>query len=158
MKPETQRTLVALIPVGVLMGLLALDISIFGADSILGASQVALLLASGCCIALSVWLYRTRWADFEAAIKSHVGEVATAILILLLIGAISGTWTTSGVVPAFICYGLKVISPKIFLLTACLLCALVSVMTGSSWTRRYRPSTSWNTAASSATAGIILPL
>ena len=129
-----KRTLIALIPLGVLMALLALDIAIFGADSILGASQVSLLLASGVCIALSTWLYKSRWKDFERDIVRNIGEVAPAILILFLIGAISGTWTMSGVVPTFICYGIKLIHPKVFLLTSCVLCAVVSLMIGSSWT------------------------
>ena len=129
-----KRTLIALIPLGVLLALLALDIAIFGADSILGASQVSLLLASGVCIALSAWLYKSRWKDFERDIVRNIGEVAPAILILFLIGAISGTWTMSGVVPTFICYGIKLIHPKVFLLTSCVLCAVVSLMIGSSWT------------------------
>lgn len=126
--------MLSLVPLAVLVALLAADISVFGADSILGASQVALLAAAGVCIWLSMWLYKTPWKDFEKAVIAHVGDVAPAIVILLLIGAISGTWTMSGVVPAFICYGVKIISPKVFLLTACILCALVSVLTGSSWT------------------------
>ena len=134
MTGQRKRALVALVPIVVLVAILAADIAVFGADSILGASQVALLAAGGVCIALAVWLYKTPWKRFEEAVREHVGNVATAILILLLIGAISGTWMASGVVPAFIYYGLKIISPKVFLLTACLLCALVSVMTGSSWT------------------------
>lgn len=134
MLEKKTRIWIALIPVTVLVAFLATDIAVFGADSILGASQVALLLAGGVCIGLSVWLYKTPWQRFEDTVKTHVGDVANAILILLLIGAISGTWTVSGVVPAFIYYGLKIISPKVFLLTACALCALVSVMTGSSWT------------------------
>ena len=134
MKTNLKRTLVALIPLGVLILLLALDISIFGADSILGASQVALLAAAGVAICLGMWLYKLPWSTFEKEMVHNVGNVSTAILILLLIGSISGTWTVSGVVPAFICYGLKIISPKVFLLTACVLCAVVSVMTGSSWT------------------------
>lgn len=125
---------ISLIPVMVLVALLALNINIFGSDAILGASQVALLVAAGICIWLSMWLFKTPWKAFEEAIKSNVGDVTTAIVILLLIGAISGTWTNSGIVPTFICYGIKIISPKFFLLTACLLCALVSVMIGSSWT------------------------
>lgn len=128
------RRLLAFVPVTVLVVLLALDIAIFGADSILGASQVTLLFAAGVCLLISMSVYKTPWKEFEKAISSNVGEVAGAILILLLIGAISGTWTMSGVVPAFICYGLKIISPKVFLLTACVLCAVVSVLIGSSWT------------------------
>ena len=134
MKTNLKRTLVALIPLGALVFLLALDISVFGADSILGASQVALLVAAGLAIWLGMWLYKIPWSTFEQEIGGNIGNVSTAILILLLIGAISGTWTMSGVVPSFIYYGIKIISPKVFLLTACVLCAVVSVMTGSSWT------------------------
>ena len=131
---ETKRRLLALIPIAVLVALLAVDIAIFGSDSILGASQVALLVASGVCVLVAMLCYKTPWKEFEKAVSANVGEVASAILILLLIGAISGTWTMSGVVPAFICYGLKIISPKVFLLTACVLCAAVSLLVGSSWT------------------------
>ena len=131
---ETKRILLALIPLGVLIGLLSLDIAIFGADSILGASQVSLLVAAGICVWLSMWLHKTPWKTFEEAMAVNMGDIAPSILILLLIGAISGTWMASGVVPAFIYYGIQIINPKIFLLTACMLCALVSVMTGSSWT------------------------
>ena len=128
------RILISLIPILVLVGVLSLDIAIFGADSILGASQVTLLLASGVCVALSMAIDKKPWKGFEKAMKENFSDITSAVLILLLIGAISGTWTMSGVVPAFIYYGLKIISPKVFLLTACTLCAVVSVMTGSSWT------------------------
>ena len=135
MKPTpVQRTFLALIPLAVLVGLLAIDIAIFGADSILGASQVVLLVASGICVWLAMWLYDVSFKDFENAIARNFGDIAPSVLILFLIGAISGTWTMSGVVPAFISYGIGLISPKVFLLTACILCAVVSVMTGSSWT------------------------
>lgn len=125
---------ISLIPVLILVAMLALNISIFGSDAILGASQVALLVAAGLAVWLSMWLFKTPWKAFEDAIKGNIGDVTTAIVILLLIGAISGTWMASGIVPTFICYGIKIISPKFFLLTACLLCALISVMIGSSWT------------------------
>ena len=128
------RTCISLIPVAVLIVLLAFDISIFGSDSILGASQVSLLTAAGICIWLSMWLFKTPWARFEEAIKSNIGDITTAIVILFLIGAISGTWTMSGVIPTLICYGVQIISPKFFLLTACVICAVVSIMIGSSWT------------------------
>lgn len=117
-----------------MVAMLALNISIFGSNAILGASQVALLVAAGLAVWLSMWLFKTPWKAFEDAIKGNIGDVTTAIVILLLIGAISGTWMASGIVPTFICYGIKIISPKFFLLTACLLCALISVMIGSSWT------------------------
>ena len=128
------RVGISLIPILILVTLLALNISIFGSDAILGASQVALLFSAGVAIWLAMWLFKVPWQDFEEAIKSNIGDVTTAIVILFLIGAISGTWTMSGIVPTFIYYGVKIISPKIFLLTACVICALVSVMIGSSWT------------------------
>lgn len=128
------RVGISLIPILILVTLLALNISIFGSDAILGASQVALLFSAGVAIWLAMWLFKVPWQDFEEAIKSNIGDVTTAIVILFLIGAISGTWTMSGIVPTFIYYGVKIISPKIFLLTACVICALVSVMVGSSWT------------------------
>lgn len=128
------RVGISLIPILILVTLLALNISIFGSDAILGASQIALLFSAGVAIWLAMWLFKLPWQDFEEAIKSNIGDVTTAIVILFLIGAISGTWTMSGIVPTFIYYGVKIISPKIFLLTACVICALVSVMVGSSWT------------------------
>ena len=131
---DRKRRRLALVPVVVLVAMLAGAISIFGPDAILGASQVSLLVAAGVCAVLSRWIDRTPWRTIEQGIRSNVGEVAGAILILLLIGAISGTWMMSGIVPTLICYGLKIISPKVFLLTACVLCALVSLLIGSSWT------------------------
>lgn len=77
---QKARIAIAVIPVAVLVALLAADISIFGADSILGASQVALMLAGGVCIGLSAAFYKTPWKQFEDAMKSHVGEVASAII------------------------------------------------------------------------------
>ena len=124
----------SLVPILVLVAILAVNISIYGSDSILGASQVALLFASAVCIALAMWVFKTPWKEFEAAIRENVADVTSAILILFLIGAISGTWTGSGVIPTFIYYGVQLIHPKFFLLTACVICALVSVMIGSSWT------------------------
>lgn len=128
------RVGISLIPILILVTLLALNISIFGSDAILGASQVALLFSAGVAIWLAMWLFKVPWQDFEETIKSNIGDVTTAIVILFLIGAISGTWTVSGIVPTFIYYGVKIISPRVFLLTACIICALVSVTIGSSWT------------------------
>lgn len=128
------RVGISLIPILILVTLLALNISIFGSDAILGASQVALLFSAGVAIWLAMWLFKVPWQDFEETIKSNIGDVTTAIVILFLIGAISGTWTVSGIVPTFIYFGVKIISPKVFLLTACIICALVSVTIGSSWT------------------------
>ena len=129
-----KKALISLIPIVVLIAMLAFNVSILGSDSIQGASQVALLLATGIAVWLSMWLFKVRWSAFEEGIKSNIGNVTSAIVILLLIGAISGTWTMSGIVPTMICYGVKVLSPYFFLPAACLICAAVSLMLGSSWT------------------------
>ena len=134
MKQSAAGTILSLIPVLVLITLLAVNISLYGSDSILGASQVALLASAGVCVLLASIFFKTPWKAFEKAIGSNFADVAGATLILFLIGAVSGTWTMSGVVPAFIYYGVKIISPKVFLLSACVICAVISVMTGSSWT------------------------
>ena len=129
-----KKALISLIPVVVLIAMLAFNVSILGSDSIQGASQVALLIATGIAVWLSMWLFKVRWSAFEEGIKSNIGNVTSAIVILLLIGAISGTWTMSGIVPTMICYGVKVLSPSFFLPAACIICAAVSLMLGSSWT------------------------
>ena len=134
MKQSAAGTILSLIPVIVLIALLSVNISLYGSDSILGASQVALLASAGVCVLLASTFFKTPWKAFEKAIGSNFADVAGATLILFLIGAVSGTWTMSGVVPAFIYYGVKIISPKVFLLSACVICAVISVMTGSSWT------------------------
>ena len=125
---------ISLVPVLVLVTLLAVHIGIYGSDAIFGASQVALLCASGICVLLASIFFKTPWKKFDEAIRGNFADVAGATLILFLIGAVSGTWTMSGVVPAFIYYGVKIISPKLFLVSACVICAVISVMTGSSWT------------------------
>lgn len=124
----------SLIPFIVLIAALATVIVIFGTAALDGASQVALLFASGVVVAISMVFYRIPWKDFEDSILDNIHAVGTSILILLLIGAVSGSWMISGVVPTMIYYGMKVIFPEIFLFATCAICALIAVMTGSSWT------------------------
>ena len=125
---------IAAIPLMVLVAVLALAIRSFGSGAIEGGSQVALLFASAVGAALAIGLCRYKWQMLEEAIVENIRTSASAIIILLLIGAISGTWMVSGVVPTFIYYGLQVIHPKVFLGVACIICAVVSLVTGSSWT------------------------
>lgn len=125
---------VSLIPFAVLIAALIAVIKIFGTGALDGASQVALLFASGVVVAISMIFYRIPWKDFEDSILDNIQAVGTSILILLLIGAVSGSWMISGVVPTMIYYGMKVIFPEIFLFATCAICALIAVMTGSSWT------------------------
>ena len=126
--------LVAVIPVVVLIGFLALAITLFGSDSLSGGSQIALLMGMAVCVCLSMAVYRTPWQTFESQIKKTLGEVSITLLILLCVGMLSGSWMISGIVPTLIYYGVQVMSPQFFLVSACVICALVSLLSGSSWT------------------------
>lgn len=126
--------LVSLLPIALLAGMLFATISTFGNDALSGGSQISLLVTTSCCVLIGMAFYRIPWKDFELAITNNIAGVATALLILLIIGALSGIWMVSGVVPTLIYYGMQIIHPDFFLASTCLICALVSVMTGSSWT------------------------
>ena len=131
---EKPSWIVSLIPFVFLIAILVVVIKIFGADALSGGSQVALLMASGVVVAISMIFYKIPWKEFEEGITDNIKTVGSAILILLLIGAVAGSWMVSGVVPTMIYYGMKVIFPSIFLFASCAICALISIMTGSSWT------------------------
>lgn len=125
---------IALVPFAVLVVLQVLVIRQFGSDAIDGASQTALLFAAGVAVAIAMVGYKVKWKTIDSAIGDNIKTIGPAVLILFLIGAISGSWMMSGVVPTMIYYGMKVITPPLFLFMACLICALVSLVTGSSWT------------------------
>ncbi len=131
---RTPSVLLSLLPLAILIGLLALTIYLFGSDALGGGSQVCLLVASGICVLIGMGILNKSWNEFEEAMVRNITGVGTAIIILLVIGALSGAWIVSGVVPTLIYYGVQVIHPDFFLLCTCIICAIVSVMTGSSWT------------------------
>lgn len=132
--PRIPSPLLSLVPILILVGLLFITIRIFGSDSLSGASQIALLTATAVCSFIAVVYCKVKWKTIEIAIINNVSGVAIAIFILLIIGALSGSWMISGVVPTLIYYGMQIIHPSFFLVSTCLICAIVSVMTGSSWT------------------------
>ena len=125
---------VALIPLVVLVALQMVVIREFGSDALDGASQTALLLSAGVAVTIGMIGFRVPWSSIDKAMSDNVKTIGSAILILFLIGAVSGSWMMSGVVPTMIYYGMKIVSPSVFLFVACLICALVSIVTGSSWT------------------------
>lgn len=131
---KTPSWWVSLIPFVVLSVILVFVIKIFGADSLEGGSQVALLFSGAVAAAISMLVYKQKWSELEDGIVNSIRSVATSLIVLLMIGAVAGSWMISGIVPTLIYYGLKVITPGIFLLATCVICALVSLMTGSSWT------------------------
>src|SRR5690606_4394562 len=133
MTEKKQPTLVhALIPIVVLIVLLSINVILYGASSIDGANQLALLLAAAVAGIVSIRLGYT-WQEIEKNLVRRLSTAMSAIIILLVIGALTGTWLLSGIVPAMIYYGLKVLNPTFFLLAACVVCAIVAVATGSSW-------------------------
>ena len=134
MMKRLPHPLVSAIPLVVLIGLLAMVIALFGSDSLSGGSQVSLLAAMAVCVFISMVFYREPWKSFEQQIEKTVGGVAIMILILLTVGMLSGSWMISGVVPTLIYYGVQLLSPQFFLVCACVICALVSLLSGSSWT------------------------
>lgn len=126
--------LLSLVPILVLVALLFVTIRTFGSDALSGASQVVLLTATAVCSLIAMGYSKVRWKTIELAMINNITGVATALIILLIIGALSGSWIISGVVPTLIYYGVQIIHPSFFLASTCIICAIVSVMTGSSWT------------------------
>lgn len=126
--------LVSLVPLAFLVAFLALTIQLFGSDAIAGGSQLSLLSASAVCTALAIGIYRCKWQTLEDAIVTNMRSATPALIILLLIGAIAGTWMASGIIPTLIYYGMKLLHPVIFLPASCIISACISLLTGSSWT------------------------
>ena len=126
--------MMAFVPFLVLIALLICCITVFGNATLDGASQVALLIASGTCVLVGWFKKRLDWDVLEREMTEKVANCTPSIIILLLIGAISGTWMVSGIVPTMIYYGMQILHPQWFLVSSCVLCALISLLIGSSWT------------------------
>lgn len=123
----------ALIPLVVLIVLLSLSVYLYGSDSSYGPNQIALFV--GAAIAVIIGLKNGySWADMEKAMIHGISLSLGAVLILFAVGALIGTWLLAGTVPALIYYGLQVLDPAWFYAATCILCAIVSLAIGSSWT------------------------
>ncbi len=133
---ETRNSIplyIALIPVAFLITLLSINvIGVFGDDALSGSNQFILILSAAVAAGLGA-LRGTSWNTILSGIEKSIKETSSALLILLLIGSLAGTWMISGVVPAMIYYGLQILSPSIFLPASAIICAMVSLATGSSW-------------------------
>ncbi|HDR51427.1 MAG TPA: sodium:proton antiporter, partial [Mariniphaga anaerophila] len=123
--------IIALLPIIVLIVLLTSNVFLFD-DTLAGANQIALILSAALAGIISIRL-GLPWNKIREKMVSTIGSAMPSMLILLLIGSLAGTWMISGVVPAMIYYGLDIINPKMFLFTAVVVSAIVSVATGSSW-------------------------
>lgn len=122
----------ALIPVIFLTALISINVFIFGDDSLSGSNQIVLILSASVAAMVAMRL-GFKWDHLLKGIVKSIGSAMSSILILLLIGALAGTWLLSGIVPSMIYYGLKILNPTIFLVAASVVCAIVSLATGSSW-------------------------
>ncbi len=125
--------LLALAPVALLISLLVINVRLFGPDASTGANQIALLLAAAFAGAIGR-LFGVTFNQLRQGMVRSIASALTAMLILLLIGGLTSTWMLSGVVPAMIYYGLKILTPEYFLVATVLICSIVSIATGSSWT------------------------
>ena len=123
-----------MIPVVLLVGLLSYCITVFGDGMLSGPSQLVLTLCTGVVVAISMLVYKQSWQSLENAMVVGISRSMSANLILLMVGGLCGTWMHSGIIPTMIYYGLEVISARWLLITSCVLCALVSLCIGSSWT------------------------
>jgi len=134
MKPQNNSITLweSLIPIVLLIILLSVNTIVFGDAAIEGANQFSLLIvaAIGGLISLR---HGKNWDDLQKGIVESIGTAMPSMLILLLIGSLAGTWMLSGVVPAMIYYGLEFLNPKLFLMLSVIICAIISVVSGSSW-------------------------
>ena len=130
---RTPTLLQAFIPIIFLILMLSLNVSIFGDAALDGSNQIILILSAAVAAIVASRL-GYNWSDLERSIVKSISSAMASILILLLIGSLAGTWLLSGVVPAMIYYGLQILNPTIFLFATCVVCAIISIATGSSWT------------------------
>ena len=123
----------ALFPIIFLVILLIINVSVFGDDALSGSMQIVLILSSAVASIIAFNLGFT-WLEIQKGIVKSINSSIPSILILFLVGSLAGSWLLSGIVPAFIYYGIQILNAKIFLFAACIISIVVSMATGSSWT------------------------
>lgn len=126
--------LLSIFPVLLLVAMIIIGVNIFGEDLTAGPSQISLVITSAVVIFISILYLKVPWHNIEAGINEQLRNTGGALFILLMIGALTSTWMLSGIVPSLIYYGLKLIHPSIFLAASFILSAVVSILSGSSWT------------------------
>jgi len=123
----------ALIPVLILVAMLAFNVFVFGDDALGGSNQFILLLG-GAVAAIVGYFNKVKFDTMVDEVAGNIQSTSGAILILLMVGALAGTWLISGIIPTMIYYGLLILNPTIFLAACVVICSVISVATGSSWT------------------------
>ncbi len=121
------------IPIFILIIFLAYNVFVYGDEAMSGSNQFILLI--GAAIASIVGFSKgIKFKQMIDSVSSNIKSITGAILILLFVGALSGTWLLSGIIPTMIYYGLQILHPTIFLPSCLIICAIISISTGSSWT------------------------
>jgi len=123
----------ALIPVIALVTMLGYNVYVFG-DSALGGSNQFILLLGAAVAAIVGFFNKISFKNMMDEVAENIKSTTGAILILLMVGALAGTWLVSGIIPSMIYYGLQILSPAIFLPATLIICSVISIATGSSWT------------------------
>lgn len=123
----------SVLPVAALVGLLALAVYIFGSDAASGPTQIVLIIGAAVAAIIAI-RNGHEWTELQAAMIAGIGTAMGAILILLAVGALIGTWLMSGTVPSLIYYGLELLNPRYFFVATLLICSVAALATGSSWT------------------------
>jgi Na+:H+ antiporter, NhaC family len=123
----------ALVPLAALALLIAASLALFGLDALDGPIQVALILC--CAVAALIGLKNGyTWVAVQEAGQSALSSITSALFILLAVGALIGTWNLSGTIPTLVYYGIQVLSPGYFYVAAAVICGVVALSIGSSWT------------------------
>ena len=130
---QTISLTLALTPLLLLIILLGINVFYFGDASLDGSNQFILLIG-GFLAALVGFYQKVSYEDMMDAVSSNLKSTSGSLLILLMVGALSGSWLISGIIPSMIFYGIKILNPTVFLAASVVICALISVATGSSWT------------------------
>ncbi len=131
--PKSPSLLDAMIPIVALAVMLWLSVNLFGDSSSQGPNQIVLTIAAAIAAIVAIRNGHD-WYDLQKAMIAGISTAMVALLILLAVGALIGTWLMAGTVPALIYYGMQVLSPQWFFAAACLICAVAALATGSSWT------------------------
>ena len=124
-KQKKPSLLEALLPILLLVILLAINLYIFGVDGLSGSNQMVLIISSAIAASMAIFRLGLSWEILQEGVVKSISSAMPSILILFLIGSLAGTWMLSGIVPAMIYYGLQFLTPAIFLLAACAVCAIV---------------------------------
>ena len=131
--PISPTVLQALIPLTVLIFLLSFSVYLFGEDASSGPNQIA-LCAGAAAAALVGWYNGHSWNDIESSIVLGITVAIKPLLILFCVGMLIGCWILSGTVPTMIYYSLLILDPSIFYVASALICSLIALSVGSSWT------------------------